>query len=128
MQKQFPLFVFVLIDSLVVAAPQDASGFVAMRFPAKITSSCFWLTYLLMELFYIGMPVMLTDGRVYYLGFDWSGWVDYHIFLGMGLRSRALSVWSSATNLKNLDKPNKLASINQNVLLIKDLRISVWYL
>ena len=34
-----------------------------MRFPAKITSSCIWLPYLLIELFYIGMPVVRTDGR-----------------------------------------------------------------
>ena len=42
-----------------------------MRFPAKITSrsgagSCrgaFGLPYLLVELFYIGMPVVWTDGR-----------------------------------------------------------------
>ena len=96
-----------------------------MRFPAKITSSCIWLPYLLIELFYIGMPVMWTDGRTVTRLPKSLGWVDYHIFLGMGLRSRALSAWSSATNLKNLDKPNKLASINQNVLLIKDLKISV---
>ena len=35
-QKQFPLSVFVFIDSLVVTR-------VAMRFPAKITSSCIWV-------------------------------------------------------------------------------------
>ena len=58
------------------------------------------------------------------------GWVDYHSFLGMGLRSRALRLRAreAPINLKNLDKPNKLASINQNVLLIKGLRISVQYL
>ena len=33
----------------------------AMRFPAKITSSCH--TCMLIELFYIGMPVVRTDGR-----------------------------------------------------------------
>ena len=32
-----------------------------MRFPAKITSSCIWLPYLLIELFYIGLPVVPTD-------------------------------------------------------------------
>ena len=90
MQKQFPLFVFVSIDSLVVAAPQDAGGFVAMRFPAKITSSCFWLPYLMMELFYIGMPVVWTDRRTVTWLPKFLGWVDYHIFLGLGLRSRAL--------------------------------------
>ena len=40
-QKQFPLFGFVFIDSLVVSALQTR---VAMRFPAKITSSCIWVT------------------------------------------------------------------------------------
>ena len=36
-QRQFPLFVFVFIDSLVVKTRK------AMRFPAKITSSCIWV-------------------------------------------------------------------------------------
>ena len=36
-----------------------------MRFPYKITSSCIWpgLPYLLIELLYIGVPVMRTDVR-----------------------------------------------------------------
>ena len=33
-----------------------------MRFPAKITSSCIGLPYLLIELFYIGIPVARMDG------------------------------------------------------------------
>ena len=33
-----------------------------MRFPAKITSSCIGLPYLLIELFYIGIPVVRMDG------------------------------------------------------------------
>ena len=33
-----------------------------MRFPAKSTSSCIWVAYLSIELFYIGMPVQRTDG------------------------------------------------------------------
>ena len=61
-QKQFSLFVFVFIDSLVVSALQDAA--VATRFPAKITSRvAFGLPYLLIELFYIDLPVVWTDGR-----------------------------------------------------------------
>ena len=36
---------------------------VAMRFPAMITSSCH--TCMLIELFYIGMPVVRTDGRAF---------------------------------------------------------------
>ena len=90
MQKQFPLFVFVFIDSLVVSPPQDAGGFVAMRFPAKITSGCIWLPYLLIELFYISMPVVWTDGRTVTWLPKFLRWVHDQIFLGMGLRSRAL--------------------------------------
>ena len=92
-QKQCPLSVFVFIDSLVVFASQDR---VAMRFPAKITSSCIW----------VAMPVDWVILLCYACGADgrsvgrtitrlpkFLGWIDYHIFLGMGLRSRA---WSSA--------------------------------
>ena len=34
----------------------------ALRFPAKINSSCIGLPYLLIELFYIVTPVARTDG------------------------------------------------------------------
>ena len=37
---------------------------VAMRFPAKYPRVPFGLPYLLIELFYIGMPVVRTDGRL----------------------------------------------------------------
>ena len=53
----------------------------------------FGLPYLLIELFYIGMPVARTDGRSlgvrsrdYQIFSDGS---DYHISLVMGLRPRA---------------------------------------
>ena len=52
------------------------------------------LPYLLIELFYIGMPVMQTDGRslarwtVTWLP-NFLGWVDYQIFIGMELCPRA---------------------------------------
>ena len=52
-------------------------------------------------------------------------------FLGYGFtlaRSASAHASSSDRNFKNLDKPNKLASVNQNVLLIKGLSISVQYL
>ena len=51
----------------------------------------FGLPYLLIELFYIGMPVVRTDGRaggrctVTWLS-NFLGWVVYHIFLPMVLR------------------------------------------
>ena len=54
----------------------------------------FGLPYMLIELYYIGMPVVRTDGRslarctVTWLP-SFPGWVDYHISLAMGLRPRA---------------------------------------
>ena len=56
---RFP-FSFLLTLSLVVSAFIHKTP-VAMRFPAKITSCCH--TCMLIELFYIGMPVVRTDGR-----------------------------------------------------------------
>ena len=44
---------------------------------------------MLIELFYIGMPVVRTDGRTVTWLPKFLGWVDYLIFLGMGLRSLA---------------------------------------
>ena len=38
---------------------------VAMRFPAEKTRVAFGLPYLLIELFFIGMPVVRMDGRTY---------------------------------------------------------------
>ena len=53
-QKQFPLSVFVFLDSLVVSALQNVGGYVISQF-------AFGLLYLLIELFYIGMPEMRVD-------------------------------------------------------------------
>ena len=39
-QKQFPLSVFVFIDSLVVSASQDAADY---AISAKINTSCIWV-------------------------------------------------------------------------------------
>ena len=61
----------------------------------------FGLPYLLIELFYIGMPVVRTDGRaggrctVTWLP-NFLGWVDYHIFLPMVLRCARFARESSA--------------------------------
>ena len=52
-QEQFLLFFFVFLDSLVVSALKNTSGQVISRFS-------FGLLYLLIELFYIGMPVVWT--------------------------------------------------------------------
>ena len=46
------------MDSLVVSALQDAIGYAISR---KITSSCIWV--FIIELFYVGMPVVRTDRR-----------------------------------------------------------------
>ena len=59
-QKQFSLSGFVFIDSFVVSALQDAGGYAISRQNNLIVA--FGLPYLLIELFYIGMPVVRTDG------------------------------------------------------------------
>ena len=60
-QKQFPLSVFVFIDSFVVSALQDAGGYPNSR-QNNLELHLHWLPYLLIELFYIGMPVVRTNG------------------------------------------------------------------
>ena len=58
---------------------------VAMRFPAKITSSCIRLPYCLLSYFTL---VCLWYGRTGKRTVTWLpkflGWVEYHIFFGMG--------------------------------------------
>ena len=50
------------------------------------------VSYLLIELFNIGMPVTRAEGRTTGRTVTWLpkflGWKDYQIFLGIGLRSR----------------------------------------
>ena len=79
----------------------------------------FGLPYLLIELFYIGMPVVRTDGwaggrsvgrsvsrcTVTWLP-NFLGWVDYHISLAMGLRSAG----RGAPLIKN--RPGKSSHFN----------------
>ena len=94
-QKQFPLFGFVFIDSLVASALQTR---VAMRFPAKITSSFMWVIIRLIELFHIGMPWCgRTVGSTVTGLPNFVGWVDYHIFLPMVLRCALFAHENSAT-------------------------------
>ena len=58
-QKRFPLSVFLFTELSLLHKTR-----VAKRFPANITSSCIWVCHtVLFELFYIGMPVVLMDGR-----------------------------------------------------------------
>ena len=57
MQKQLPLSVFVFIDSFVVSALQDAGGYaISRQYNLRVAFG------LPNELFYIGMPVVRTDG------------------------------------------------------------------
>ena len=70
-------------------------------FPSKLPRVAFGLQYLLIELFYIGMPVVRTDGRaVGRWAVRWIpnfiGWVVYHIFLPMVLRCARFARESSA--------------------------------
>ena len=55
-----------------------------MQFPPQQPQVAFGLPYLLVELFYIGMSVVRTDGRTVKWLPKFLGWVDYHIFLGWG--------------------------------------------
>ena len=64
----------------------------------------FGFPYLLIEVFYIGIPVVGTDGRTVTWLPNFLGWVDYHISLAIGLRPRARFArgWSSA-NMIDMD-------------------------
>ena len=79
-QKQFPLAVFVFIDSLVVSASQDGSGYAISRqnnLEFHLGWHTCWLSY---------FTLVCLVGRIV----TWlPRWMDYHIFLGIGLRSRA---------------------------------------
>ena len=61
-----------------------------MRFPAKITLSCIWVADLLIELFYIGVPVVQTDGRAYghvITKFSRMGRLPHFLIYGAPLRA-----------------------------------------
>ena len=100
-QKQFPLSVFVFIDSLLVFASIHKTR-VVMRFPTKITSSCIWaVPYLLIELFYICMPVVQTDSGQRTDGHMitkilWDGQITTFSQVGGYACSRFARAWSFA--------------------------------
>ena len=85
-KKQFPLFVFVFIDSLVVSASQDAGGYAISR---QVTSSCIWVAipvgWLILHWYACGADGRLVGSTVTWLP-KFLGWVDYQIFLPMVLR------------------------------------------
>ena len=58
---QTEAFDFVFIDSLIISALQDAVDHTISRKKPRVA---FGLPYLLIELLYISMPVVRTDGRV----------------------------------------------------------------
>ena len=90
MQKQFPLSVFVLIDSLVVSASQDAGArdYAISLKNDELHLGCHTclLSYFMLVCLWCGR----ADGRTVTWLPKILGWVDYHIFLGLGLRSGAL--------------------------------------
>ena len=60
-QKQFPLFVFVFIVYLVVSALDDSGGYaISRQNNLDLRLGCHTCRS---ELFYIGIPVLRTDGR-----------------------------------------------------------------
>ena len=60
-QKQFPLFVFVFIVYLVVSALHDSGGYaISRQNNLDLRLGCHTCRS---ELFYIGIPVVRTDGR-----------------------------------------------------------------
>ena len=97
-QRQLPLSVFVVIDSLVVSSSQDAGSYATSRqnnLDLHLGCHTCRLSY-----FYIGMPVVRTDGlAVGRCSVTWLpnflGWVVYHIFLPMVLRCARLARESS---------------------------------
>ena len=88
-QKKFPLSVFVLIDSLVVSASQDAGGYAISRqnnLELHLGCHTCWMSYFTL--------VCLWCGRSVY----GLRWVVYHIFLPIVLRCARLARESSDIN------------------------------
>ena len=91
----------------------------------------FGLPYLLIELFYIGMPVVRTDGRSFARSFGvrsrdyqfFSDAIDYHISLAMGLRScAALRAGRHAPLLKTYIQYNNYSGLPFEMQLLKGIK------
>ena len=93
-------FTFFLL-SLIFSLHWWPLAFLILSPPVQNVAIPFGLPYLLIELFYIGMPVVRTVGpTVTWLpNFLGKRTVDYHIFLPMGLRC--------ARSAKKLEVPKK---------------------
>ena len=92
-EKQFPLSVFVFIDSFVVSALQDAGGYAISRqnnLELHLGCHTCWLSYFTLVCLWCGRTVSWAGGRctVTWLP-NFLRWVDYFIFLPMVLRWRA---------------------------------------
>ena len=92
-QKQFPLSVFVFIDSFVVCALQDAGGYAISRqnnLEFHLGCHTCWLSYFTSVCLWCRRTVSRAGGRctVTWLP-NFLGWVDYFIFLPVVLRWRA---------------------------------------
>ena len=94
---QFPLSVFVFIDSLVVSALQDAGGYaISYQNNLELHLGCHTclLIYFTLACLWCGR----TGGRTVTWLPNFLGWEDYHIFLGMGLRSRMVTLYNKSEN------------------------------
>ena len=104
LRNSSPLFSITLSSSFSVKNKAEKDATLLLLFLSKCPGShvislqikpwvAFGLPYLLIELFFIGKPVVRTDGRslarctVTSLP-NFLGWVDYHISLVTGLRPR----------------------------------------
>ena len=86
-QKQFPLSVFVFIDSLVVSALQDAGGYAISRqnnLELHLGCHTCWLSYFTLVCPWCGRTVGRSGGRAY--GHVATKCIGYQIFLPMDLR------------------------------------------
>ena len=88
-QKQFPLSVFVFIDSLVVSAFQDSGGYAISRqnnLKLHLGYHTCWLSYFTLVCVWWRWTVGRSVGQTYdHVITKISQMGSYHIFLGMGL-------------------------------------------
>ena len=79
-------------NSPVLHSCPSFPDFLQSTSPIKITSSCIWVAipvdWVILHWYACGADGQRVDGRTGTWLPKFFGWVDYHIFLGMGLRSR----------------------------------------
>ena len=104
-QRQFPLSVFVFIDSLVVSASQDTGSYATSRqnnLELHLGCHTCWLSYFTLVCLWCGRRVGRAVGRctVTWLP-NFLGWVAYHIFSPMALRCARFALESSAITFRD---------------------------